>query len=215
MAAIAPAMEIGIHHEQQHQELILTDIKHALALNPSCYRDRAGDRREETAVLPMRWHEYPAGLYEIGHHGQGFAYDNETPRHRVFLPDFRLGSRLVTCGEYLAFMDDGGYRRPELWLSEGWDAVQHQGWQAPLYWRQRDRRWQIVTLNGVRDLEEAEPVCHVSYFEAEAYARWAAARLPTEAEWEVAATGAPVTGNFVESDRLHPAAAEAGEDVPA
>jgi ergothioneine biosynthesis protein EgtB len=215
LAAVAPAIELGIHHEQQHQELILTDIKDALALNPSCYRERTGDGSQKAATPPMEWHDYPSGIYEIGHRGEGFAYDNDTPRHRVFATDFRLGSRLVTCGEYLAFMEDGGYHRPELWLSEGWDAVQQQGWHAPLYWSQRNHHWQIVTLNGVRDVDEAEPLCHVSYFESDAYARWASARLPTEAEWEIAAAAAPVTGNFVENDRLHPMAAEAGGSVPA
>ena len=154
---------------------------------------------------PLRWLTYPAGLRWIGHGGREFAFDNESPRHRVFVEPFRLADRLVTNGDYLAFIADGGYSRPELWLSDGWAARSAHGWTAPLYWEESGDRWRIMTLAGMRDLDESEPVCHVSYYEADAYARWAGARLPTEAEWEVAAEGVPTGGNFVESGRFHPA----------
>jgi ergothioneine biosynthesis protein EgtB len=154
----------------------------------------------------MQWTSHPEGVYWIGHEGDGFAFDNEGPRHRVFLDAFRIGSRLVTNGEYLRFMEDGGYSRPELWLSMGWATVQEHGWDAPFYWEHRDGQWYEFTLTGLRPVDPAEPVCHVSYFEADAYARWAGARLPSEAEWEVAATTLPVQGNFVENGNWHPTA---------
>ena len=153
----------------------------------------------------MEWFDYPGGLHWIGHEGPGFAFDNEAPRHQVFLRPFCLGSRLVTNGEYLAFMEADGYRRPELWLSAGWDAVQTHGWNAPLYWERHCGGWQVMTLSGLRDLDLHEPVCHVSYFEADAYLRWAEARLPLESEWEVAAAGLNIEGNFADSGRFHPA----------
>jgi ergothioneine biosynthesis protein EgtB len=152
-------------------------------------------------------------LYHVGHDGDGFAFDNEGPRHRVFLNAFRLGSRLVTNGQYLAFLEAGGYNRPEWWLSDGWNARVAHGWQAPLYWEQRDGRWWAFTLAGMRAVNEAEPVCHVSYYEADAYARWARARLPTEVEWEVAAADCPVEGNLLESGRLHPLPLRSGTEV--
>jgi ergothioneine biosynthesis protein EgtB len=143
----------------------------------------------------------------IGHDGGGFAFDNETPRHRVFLEPFQLAISPVTNGEYLAFIEDDGYARPELWLSDGWNAVNARGWSAPLYWEKQDGRWWMMTLSGMRAVDDAEPVCHVSYYEADAYARWAGARLPGEAEWEVASADAPIEGNFAESGHLHPAPA--------
>jgi ergothioneine biosynthesis protein EgtB len=152
----------------------------------------------------MQFVGFNAGLHLIGHEGAGFAYDNETPRHREFVEAFEFASRLVTNGEYLAFMEEGGYRRPELWLSAGWDAVQKNQWNEPFYWEKRDGEWWYFTLSGMRQVDLSEPVCHVSYFEADAYARWAGARLPTEAEWEVAAADAPIEGNFVESKLFHP-----------
>jgi ergothioneine biosynthesis protein EgtB len=141
----------------------------------------------------------------IGHGGDGFAFDNEGPAHRVFLEPFAVASRLVTCGEYLQFMADDGYNRPELWLSDGWAARRQHGWEAPLYWERHGDRWLVFTLGGMRPVDESEPVCHVSFYEADAFARWAGARLPTEAEWEVAALDQPLAGNLLEEDRLHPA----------
>jgi ergothioneine biosynthesis protein EgtB len=204
LAKLAPIVIIGLHHEQQHQELMLTDIKHVLSCNPllPVYQERPQISR--ASVPPLEWVSYPEGVYWIGHEGDGFAYDNEGPRHRQFVQPFRLASRLVTNGEYLKFMEDGGYRRPELWLSAGWNTVQESGWDAPFYWEQRDGRWYVMTLSGMREVDEAEPVCHVSYYEADAFARWADARLPTEAEWEVAAADVSINGNFAESGQYHP-----------
>ena len=202
---LGPMIELGLHHEQQHQELILTDLKHAFGRNPlrPIYRDLELPGAE--APGPIRWLDYPAGLRRIGHDGPGFAFDNESPRHRVFVVAFRLADRLVTNGEYLAFIEDGGYERPEFWLSDGWNARNTQRWTAPLYWERSADGWRMLTLAGMRDLDEAEPVCHVSYYEADAFARWSGARLPSEAEWEVAAEGRPVEGNFLEDERFHPA----------
>jgi ergothioneine biosynthesis protein EgtB len=215
LAALRPLVELGLQHEQQHQELILTDIKNVFAANPlkPVYQEQPPHRHP--APGPAEWSDYPGGLCEIGHRGQSFAFDNETPRHRVFLQPFRLATWLVTNGEYLAFMEDGGYRRPELWLSDGWNAVQANGWDAPFYWEQQDGRWWMMTLAGMREVDPAEPVCHVSFYEADAYASWAGARLPSEAEWEIVSVEAPIEGNFADSGRFHPApllpgAAEAG-----
>lgn len=205
-------IELGLNHEQQHQELLLTDIKHVFSVNPlrPAYREAAERAPEETEEAdPLAWIGFEGGLRWIGHEGPGFAYDNESPRHREYLEPFALADRPVTCGEMLAFMEDGGYRRPELWLSAGWAAVQENGWSEPFYWERRDGRWTVFTLGGLRELDPAEPACHLNYFEADAYARWAGARLPTEAEWEVAAREAPVRGNTVDSGRLHPTPAGA------
>jgi ergothioneine biosynthesis protein EgtB len=206
---VAPLVEIGLHHEQQHQELLLTDVKHVFSVNPLRPAYRPYEPAAPMAVPALSWVGFDEGLYEVGHAGEGFSYDNEGPRHRFFLDAFALSNRLVTNGEYLAFMDDGGYERPELWLSMGWAVRQEKGWTAPFYWERHGDRWQSFTLAGMRDLDPAEPVCHVSYFEADAYARWVGARLPTEHEWEVAARTAPVQGSFVEGARYHPVAAEA------
>ncbi|HXQ21710.1 MAG TPA: ergothioneine biosynthesis protein EgtB [Candidatus Acidoferrales bacterium] len=203
------AIEIGVHHEQQHQELILTDLKHLFACNPLRPAYAAASPSPPSSAAARAWLEFPGGLREIGHDGGGFAFDNETPRHRVFLDPFALATRLVTNGELLSFIDDGGYRRPELWLADGWDVVRAQAWQAPLYWEKHAAGWMIFTLAGMQPLNDAEPVCHISYYEADAFARWAGARLPRETEWEVAAAGAPLSGNFVESGRRHPAPADA------
>jgi ergothioneine biosynthesis protein EgtB len=196
-------VELGLHHEQQHQELILTDIKHALSFNPlePTYREMPAPEAGKAAAL--RWIGYDAGIRRIGHDGSSFSFDNERPAHRAFVHAFELASRPVTNGEFRDFMEAGGYRNPELWLSDGWAAVQRGGWRAPLYWRDGDDGWTTLTLTGSRPVRPEEPVCHVSYFEADAYARWAGARLPTEAEWECAAGGDP-DGNFVESGALHP-----------
>jgi ergothioneine biosynthesis protein EgtB len=203
-------VELGLNHEQQHQELILTDIKHVFWMNPvrPVYVPRdASDAGRATPVGdgPPRWIDVAEGVYEIGHGGRGFAFDNEGPRHRHYLAPFRIASRLVTNAEYLAFMADGGYRRAELWLSAGWDAVRADGWEAPLYWENEGGEWTAFTLNGTVPVAPDEPVCHVSCFEADAFARWSGARLPTEAEWEVAAAAAgPPAGPFAESRRFHP-----------
>ena len=206
-ARILPLLELGLHHEQQHQELILMDIKHVFWTNPllPAYLQNAPDLRIDAEAQPLEWLDFDGGLVEIGHSGPDFAFDNEEPRHKVWLEPFRLGSRLSTSGEYLAFIEDGGYARPELWLSEGWAAVRQDGWTAPLYWRLGDDgRWSVFGLAGLQTLCPAEPVAHLSYYEADAFARWAGARLPTEAEWETAAHGLPAEGNLADAGALHP-----------
>ena len=202
---ITPIVTLGIHHEQQHQELLITDIKHVLASNPlhPVYKARVIEAKTPSA---LEWISYPEGVFRIGHEGDGFAYDNEGPRHREFVEAYQLGSRLITNQEYLDFMADGGYTNPLLWLSSGWNTVQSEGWQAPLYWEKRDDLWYEMTLSGFREVAPDEPVSHVSYFEADAYARWANARLATEAEWEVAAQDVSMLGNFVENAQFHPIA---------
>jgi len=219
LATLTGIVEIGLQHEQQHQELILTDVKALLAGNPlhPAYREAAGRNRPVADVAPLAWHRFEEGVRWIGWEGEGFAFDNESPRHRVFLDAFELASRAVTCGEYLEFMADRGYERPELWLSDGWNEVRAQGWRAPLYWQREDGAWLVTTLAGRREVRAAEPVCHVSFYEADAFARWAGARLPREEEWEVAAAGAPVEGNLLDEENegdldaspLHPLPAPA------
>ena len=189
-AELQPLLELGLNHEQQHQELILMDIKHVFWTNPLAPGYRPAHKAESRPAAPLKWLDFAGGLVQIGHDGPDFAFDNEGPRHKVWLEPFGLASRLSTCGEYLAFIEDGGYARPELWLSDGWAAVQAEGWKAPLYWRVDNGRWQIFTLSGLRRLDPDEPVSHLSYYEADAFARWSGARLPTEAEWESAAAGA-------------------------
>ena len=206
--ALAALAELGLNHEQQHQELILTDLKHLFSRNPTgpVYRQRPQEPASG-AVPQLAWRAFPEGLREIGFAGNGFAFDNEMPRHRVFVNAFELASRPVTNGEYLAFMEDGGYTRPELWLSDGWNAVCEQGWTAPAYWTRGDEGWQVYALHGVEPVVAAEPVTHVSYYEADAYARWCGARLPAEAEWEIAAEAERVEGNLLQSGCFHPAPA--------
>jgi ergothioneine biosynthesis protein EgtB len=212
---VSALVELGLHHEQQHQELLLMDIKHVLSLNPlhPAYRPRP---EPEPSSTPARaWVDHPGGLVEIGHHGSGFAFDNESPRHLEYLPPFSLASRPVSCGDWLAFIDDGGYQRPELWLSEGWAAVQGGRWEAPMYWF-RDGAWEVFTLGGLQGVGPTEPVCHLSYFEADAFARWSGGRLPTEAEWEASvATEGPVSGAFLDLDVLHPRPAPTGSGLQA
>ena len=207
LAELKSVVELGLHHEQQHQELMLTDIKHVFWVNPMRPAYIPKPALEAASVPPMKWVQFEEGTYWIGHEGTGFAFDNESPRHRVFLYSFQLGSRLVTNGEYKRFIADGGYRRADLWLSMGWATAQSEQWQAPLYWLEQDGAWQYHTLWGLRPVDDAEPLCHVSYFEADAYARWAGARLASEFEWEVASASLPIEGNFVESGRYHPAPA--------
>ncbi len=212
-AAWPELVELGLNHEEQHQELILMDIKHAFSLNPVQPAYAAPRPFELRTAPPLSFVAIEGGLAAIGHDGHGFAFDNEGPRHKVWVAPFRLASRLVTAEEYLGFIGDGGYCRPEFWLSDGWATVQREGWTAPLYWRCDDGAWSVFTLSGRRSLDGAEPVCHVSYYEADAYARWAGRRLPTEAEWEVAAASSAVrlTGNLLDRGLYHPAAAGAGD----
>jgi ergothioneine biosynthesis protein EgtB len=224
-------IELGAHHEEQHQELLLTDILHAFFTNPLRPAYRGGAAREKAEdgdlLAELRAAQQQAangqagaaafegGLREAGYGGEGFCFDNELPRHKVWLDTYSLALRLVTCAEFAAFIADGGYHRPELWLSAGWDAVRSSGWQAPLYWTEADGGWSIFTLRGEMPLErlDASPVSHVSFFEADAYARWAGKRLATEFEWENAAEGQTVDGNLLDSGRLQPApAAEIGPE---
>jgi len=202
-----PLVALGLHHEQQHQELILMDIKHAFSCNPLEPVFRAQTLEPAGAASALGWIAYEGGLRRIGHEGEAFAFDNEGPRHRVWLEPFALADRPATAGEALDFIADGGYTRPELWLSDGWAAVQRHGWTAPLYWREDKGAWSMFTLSGRRPIDPAEPVCHLSFYEADAFARWSGARLPTEAEWEVAAEDAVAGGGFVDEGRLHPAPA--------
>jgi ergothioneine biosynthesis protein EgtB len=199
-------IELGINHEQQHQELLITDIKHAFWSNPlrPAYQERPATT--PVGAPPQSAETFAGGLVEIGADVSRFHFDNETPRHKVFLQPFRFAMRPATCGEYLAFMDDGGYQRPELWLSDGWNAVQTHQWKGPLYWEKTGPgdEWMQFTCSGMRKINQAEPVCHVSYYEADAFARWAGARLPTEFEWEIAASQVPATGNLLEEGHFHP-----------
>jgi ergothioneine biosynthesis protein EgtB len=206
LAKIAPLIELGLNHEQQHQELIVTDIKHVLAGQHEMPALRPTAKPAPSGVAAMDFLEFTGGLVEIGHDGSSFAFDNESPRHKTYVAPFRLASRPVSCGEYAAFIADGGYRRAEFWLSDGWAAVNERGWEAPLYWRRDGERWTIRTLSGERRIDEREPLSHISYYEADAYATWAGKRLPSEAEWELAARSISIEGNFLDSDRLHPMA---------
>jgi ergothioneine biosynthesis protein EgtB len=215
---VLAVIEIGLQHEQQHQELIITDIKHAFWMQPlrPAYSQRPPD--DFTAPAGIEWVPFEGGIRHAGYSGDGFAFDNESPRHQVLLQPFHLASRLVTNAEYSGFMEDGGYRRPELWLSDGWEVARSSHWRAPLYWIEDDG-WKIFTSSGVGEVDWNEPVCHVSFYEADAYARWAGVRLATEFEWEFAAESvlaagpqegkqASISGNFLEDERFHPAPAK-------
>jgi ergothioneine biosynthesis protein EgtB len=208
---------LGTHHEEQHQELILTDIKHALYGNPlfPAYRKHLPAASDDTTSSPPIWVAFHEAVGSIGSEGESFAFDNEIPRHRVLVGPFAMASCLVTNAEYAEFIDDGGYDRAALWLSDGWDAVRSGEWRAPLYWegREGDAGGRAFGFDGVRALDARAPVSHVSFYEADAYARWAGARLPTEQEWESVAGSHPVAGNFVESALLAPAVARGGTAV--
>lgn len=200
----APIIEIGLNHEQQHQELLLTDLKHVLSINPLnpvySKREAEGDKK----IKPITWIEYEGGLFEIGNSGNEFCYDNESPRHKEYVQPFLIADRLVTNGEYIEFIESDGYQNTPLWLSNGWTTVEEKEWKAPFYWEKKDGEWWNFTLNGFKKVNPDEPVCHVSYFEADAYATWKDARLPTEAEWELAVNEIPCEGNFVENENYHP-----------
>ena len=204
VAPLLPVVEIGLHHEQQHQELLLTDIKHVFSCNPlyPTYRERSTQASPE--ISPLSWSSNEGGIGWIGHEGSDFAFDNESPRHKVWLDPFLLANRLSTNEEYLRFIEDDGYARPELWLSAGWNQVCEQGWTSPLYWIKQDDGWSNFTLSGLRSMAPSEPVCHISFFEADAFARWSKARLPTEREWESAAQNLKIQGRFVEESAFHP-----------
>jgi ergothioneine biosynthesis protein EgtB len=204
-ARISSIIALGLNHEQQHQELLLTDIKHLFSCNPLLPAYARAPAVSSPGSLPLAFRSFAGGLVEIGHPGEGFSFDNELPRHRTYTAAFRLANRPITNGEYLEFVRAGGYENPLLWLSDGWAVVSREGWKHPIYWApSRDAEF---SLTGLRALNPHAPVCHLSYYEADAFARWAGARLPSETEWELAANEASLSGNFVESRRWHPQAA--------
>lgn len=205
-------LEIGLHHEQQHQELLLTDLKYMFGKNPlyPIYKERT--RAASSKPEPLQWFAFKEGVYETGHPGGSFGYDNEFPRHKNYIHDFELADRLITNGEYMAFMNDGGYSNPKFWLDEGYAHIVENSWDAPLYWIHKEDGWYHFTLNGLEKVDQHEPVTHLSYFEADAYARWAGCRLPTEFEWELAAEGLEIDGSFVDTQNLHPVAHGRGND---
>lgn len=203
--------ELGLHHEQQHQELLLMDIKHVLSQSPldPPYVEpdpMTAPLGKGPVARPLGWIDHGGGVVEVGHDGAGFSFDNEAPHHPALLAPFRIADRLVTCGEWLEFIKDDGYRTAGLWLSDGWAAVQSEGWTAPLYWESGADGWTVFTLNGRRPVDPGEPVCHVSYYEADAFATWAGARLPTEFEWEAIAAGWPTEGQLQDPEQVHPTA---------
>jgi ergothioneine biosynthesis protein EgtB len=212
---VAPLLELGLHHEMQHQELLLTDVLHLLAQNPLDPAYRETESRAAGPASALTWWEHAGGIVETGHGGEGFAFDCEGPRHRALLTPFALASRPVSNGDWLEFMADGGYAKPGLWLSDGWARVQAEGWRAPLYWAENDEgAWTAMSLLGRHPVDPAAPVCHISYYEADAYAQWTGLRLPKEAELEVSAAGQPVVGNLLGRDALVPQAAPENGDLP-
>jgi len=202
--SVVPLIELGLHHEQQHQELILTDIKHAFSLNPIRPIYTEAPAKSDYPKQAAQWLAFEGGIYRVGHSGSEFAFDNEGPAHDELVRGFRVMDRPVSVGEYLAFLADGGYRRPEFWLSDGWATVQAAQWEAPAYWERDGEQWSTYTLHGTQPLDADEPVCHVSYYEAAAYAAWAGKRLPSEFEWEVAARSAGATPKWDDAVRPHP-----------
>ncbi len=205
-AGIRERVELGCEHEQQHQELLVTDIKHVLAQNPLSPAWRTLPEPGNKKPDALTWTRHEGGVVEIGHEGDGFSFDNESPRHRVYLEDYELADRPVSNSEFAEFIADGGYKTSALWLSDGWARVQSEGWERPLYWREDDVS--EFTIAGLRRLEPSAPVSHLSYYEADAFAHWAGMRLPTEAEWEHAVAGSKPAGNFADDGRLHPAASQ-------
>ncbi|TYP93361.1 ergothioneine biosynthesis protein EgtB [Fodinibius salinus] len=204
IAEFGPVIEIGNHHEQQHQELMVTDFKYMFAQNPLYPKYKELNHPKGSPPDSLNWISFDEGIYEIGNDGGEYTYDNEHPRHRKFLEPFVMADRLITNGEFMEFMEDGGYERSPLWLDDGWATVNERNWDSPLYWCKRDDGWYHYTLGGLRKVHPHEPVTHVSYYESDAFARWADARLPREAEWEVAAGDKPYDGNFVEDNKFHP-----------
>ncbi len=210
--SVLDLVELGLHHEQQHQELLLMDIKHVLSSTVLRSPYRGGSPSIQADNPAWSWVDFDGGIAELGYDGQGFCFDNEQPVHETLLQPYRLSDRLVTVGDWLMFMDDGGYRRPEFWLSDGWHRIRAEGWEAPSYWRAADDgSWFHYTLDGERPVNPAEPVVHVSFYEADAFARWAGARLPSEAEWEIAARPLAIEGNLLPADHLHPVAVPEAE----
>jgi ergothioneine biosynthesis protein EgtB len=210
LPSLGALVTMGLNHEQQHQELLVTDIKYNLSVNPMrpAYHDT--EIPESSSSAPLKWLQFEGGVVWSGHDRQGFAFDNEWPRHQIFVAPFKLASRLTTNGEFMEFIDAGGYDKSDLWLSEGFKRAKGEGWDAPLYWEQVDDQWWFQTMSGMRNVDEHGPVAHVSYFEADAFARWSEKRLATEHEWEHAASPEPITGNFLESGLYHPASAHVG-----
>lgn len=197
-------IEMGLNHEQQHQELLLTDLKYNFSFNPTYPVYLANDTVDSSSPQDLSFVEIEGGLVETGNDGEGFSFDNEGPRHKTWLDPYRLANRPVTNGEYLQFIENGGYTQPEYWLSDGWNDVKTYNWEAPQYWEKRDGKWFVFTLSGLLPVDEHAPVSHISFYEADAYARWAGKRLPTEEEWEHAFQHTPIKGNFAEQGYFHP-----------